>query len=89
MSLISYWIVPSQPNGPLGFGVTGHSLADALSLIIAAGYEGAVPLDLMGVNVTENVAFDELPRHVREHSGPIVTRGVWYPWPTPAWFGRA
>ena len=38
--LTAFWILPPGRSGPLGFGVTAHSLDDALRLIRDAGYGG-------------------------------------------------
>ena len=78
-SLTSYWLTfPENPSFPIGFGVTAHSLDDALALLDANGYdfhrratrvailEGAVPS-----------AIDY--RHVAVNPGPHVVRGIWYP----------
>lgn len=88
MSLVAFWIVPGLPHGPLGFGVTAADMEDAFALIYQGGYAQYLPEDRASLSVKVNVTFDELPRHVRENLGPMVVRGVWYPWPTPAWFAR-
>jgi hypothetical protein len=80
MALTAFWIVPPGSHGPLGFGVTAHSLADALALIRAAGYSGFLPEDVGSLKITEGVRVADLePSNVRERIGPIVVRGLWYP----------
>jgi hypothetical protein len=78
--LTAYWIVPPSPHGPLGFGVTAWSLADALELIRALGYGHYLPDDPSALQVTEGVKVAALDqRHVVPNMGPIVVRGLWYP----------
>jgi hypothetical protein len=31
------------------------------------------------MRIRENIRFADLPAHVQEHMGPIVVRGLWYP----------
>ena len=76
--LTPYWIkIPSRPNGPLGFGVTAWSLDDALAIIRVRGY--TLPDDPREMQIHDNVAYGALHRHVQQHMGPIVVRGIWYP----------
>ena len=83
--MIAFWIKPSQEVAerggcriPLGYGVTGHSLNDALEMLGNAGYD--VPPDLAGYAVVRNVTPEEIDEpHVRKSMGPIVVRGIWYP----------
>src|SRR6267378_6323709 len=78
--LTAYWIVPSSPHAPLGFGVTAWSFADALRIIRALGYGGFLPDDLSMLRVTEGVRVAELDQpHVVANMGPIVVRGMWFP----------
>lgn len=80
MALTAFWIVPPGRHGPLGLGVTAHSLDDALALIRDSNYGAYLPEDLDSLKITEGVRVDDLePRYVREHMGPIVVRGIWYP----------
>ena len=87
--LIAYWIVPPSPNGPLGFGVTAHSLQDALQIIHAFGYGRYLPNRPSTLRVTESVTVAELDQpYVVANMGPIVVRGMWYPFVTvgvPGW----
>ncbi len=79
-ALIAYWIVSPRPHAPLGFGVTARSLDDALAIIRALDYGRFLPDDVGTIRVTENVRFADLDRgHIVPNMGPIVTRGMWYP----------
>jgi hypothetical protein len=77
-TLTAFWIVGRDPAGPLGFGVTAFSITDALEIVRRAGYR--LPDDTSTLQVRSNVkpADIEYP-HVCRHMGPIVGRGVWYP----------
>ena len=77
--MTAYWIsFPEDENFPIGFGVTGHSLDDAYALLESRGFE--FHLEAKVVHVAENIRPDDLDyKHVVLNSGPIVTRGVWYP----------
>jgi hypothetical protein len=78
--LTAFWIVPPSPHGPLGFGVTAWSLDDAIEIIRALGYESYLPADLRELTVQEGVTVRELDQpHVVANMGPIVVRGMWYP----------
>ena len=78
--LAAHWIVPPDPRGPLGFGVTARSLAGALKIIREAGYAGYLPDDLGSLKVNEGVRVVDLESpYVRAPMGPIVVRGLWYP----------
>ncbi len=87
--LTPYWIVPPAPHGPLGFGVTARSLDDALRIIRSLGFGCYLPDDLNTLAVREGVTVADLDRpHVVAHMGPIVVRGMWYPFITvgmPEW----
>ena len=76
--LTSYWIVTARPHDPLGYGVTAYSLDDAFQIIRDFGYE--LPEDPAMLRITEGVRVGDLQRdYVRTHMGPIVVRGLWYP----------
>ena len=76
--LIPFWIVPPSKHGPLGFGVTAYSLADALHIIESAGY--SLPEDRSTLRVTEKIRVSDLDEpHVVRNMGAIVVRGIWYP----------
>jgi hypothetical protein len=84
--LTSYWIVSPNPRAPLGFGVTGFSLEEALRIIRSEGYEDCLPDDLGQLQVIENVAIQDLDqRHVVPNMGPMVMRGLWYPCQNLGW----
>jgi hypothetical protein len=79
-ALIAFWITLPSPHGPLGFGVTAWSLDDALQIIRALGYGPYLPGDPSALHVTENVTVAALDHpHVVANMGPIVVRGMWYP----------
>jgi hypothetical protein len=76
--LTPFWIeTPNSSHGPIGYGVTAWSYDDAQSIIRAFGYD--LPTEQDSIRIHENIRFAELPAHVREHMGPIVVRGMWYP----------
>lgn len=76
--LIPFWIVPPSERGPLGFGVTAFSLSDAFQIIENSGFE--LPEDKSTLQIREIVRVSDLDRpHVIKNMGPIVVRGIWYP----------
>ena len=78
--LTAYWIKSPYPHAPLGFGVTAWSLDDAVAFINAFDYGRYLPDNLAGLRVTEGVMVAELDQlHVVANMGPIVVRGMWYP----------
>ena len=78
--LTAFWIVSPSAQGLLGFGVTAWSLDDALDIIRTLGYESYLPSDLGTLTIREGVTVAELDqRHVVANMGPIVVRGMWYP----------
>ena len=77
-ALTAFWIDGPDPRGPLGYGVTAFSLTDALEIVRRAGYQ--LPADASTLRVREGVRPTDIEhRHVREHMGPIIIRGLWYP----------
>lgn len=78
--LTTYWIQSPVAHAPLGFGVTARSRDDAIRMIHVLGY-GRYLLDgLAGVQVAEGVTVAQLDQpHVIANMGPIVVRGMWYP----------
>lgn len=77
-ALTAFWIDGPDPKGPLGYGVTAFSISDAFEIIQRAGY--SLPDDKSSLRIQTNVKPAELEqRHVRENMGPIVIRGLWYP----------
>ena len=78
--LTAFWIVPPGRHGPLGFGVTAHSREDALSVIRRAGYGEYLPESVGSLKIIEGVTVANLEDpYVRDHMGPIIVRGMWYP----------
>ena len=76
--LTAFWIVPADPHGPLGYGVTAFTLSEALSIIRSFGY--LLPADLSTLRITEGIRVADLDdSHVVRNMGPIVVRGLWYP----------
>jgi hypothetical protein len=76
--LTAFWIVPPDPHGPLGYGVTAFTLADAFSIIRSFGYQ--LPDDLSTLSIIEGIRVADLDEpHVVRNMGPIVVRGLWYP----------
>jgi hypothetical protein len=90
--LTAFWIVPPSRHGPLGFGVTAHSLDDALQIIRAFDFDRYLPQDLDTLAVREGVTIADLDQpHVVANMGPIVVRGMWYPFVAvgvPEWADR-
>jgi hypothetical protein len=77
-TLTAFWIDGPDPRGPLGYGVTAFSITDAFEIVRRAGYQ--LPEDTSTLRVHVDVKPADLEhRHVREHMGAIVVRGVWYP----------
>lgn len=78
--LKSFWIKSPLPNAPMGFGVTAHSLVDAISIIRALGYGAYLPSDESELRVHNDVKVEDLDqRHIVPNMGAIVVRGMWYP----------
>jgi hypothetical protein len=75
--LTPFWIVPPSKYGPLGFGVTAFDLADALDIIKSIGY--ILPEDTSSLEIIENIMPETLHPHVAAHMGPMIVRGLWYP----------
>lgn len=79
--LTAYWITfPDEHPGchvPLGFGVTAWSVEDAFRILDELGYgqhrsaRTEVRSDVTPADLDDN--------HVIVNSGPIVIRGLWYP----------
>jgi hypothetical protein len=78
--LTAFWIKSPCPRAPLGFGVTAWSLEDALQIIQALDYGTYLPADLALLDVVTGVTVDDLDQpHVISKMGPIIVRGIWYP----------
>jgi hypothetical protein len=76
--LRSFWIVPPDAHGPLGFGVTALSLDDAFQILREVGYR--LPEDTAELRIVEDVRSSDLDDpHVVRNMGPVVVRGIWYP----------
>lgn len=77
-ALTAFWIEGPDPGGPLGYGVTGFSRTDAFEIVRRAGFQ--LPVDASTLKVREGVRPEDIEHsYVREHMGPIVVRGLWYP----------
>lgn len=77
-TLTAFWIEGPDPRGPLGYGVTAFSLTDAFEIVARAGY--LLPDDKGTLLVRADITPADLEHpYVREHMGPIVVRGLWYP----------
>jgi hypothetical protein len=63
----------------MGFGVTAWSVDDAIKIVRQLGYGMWLPTDLSLVQVTSDVEVQSLHSHVKQHMGPVVVRGLWYP----------
>ena len=70
-----FWIDHSDMHGPLGYGVTAFSEADALQLVEALGYQLYAADKIREIRTVEEIPH----KHVRDHMGPFVVRGLWYP----------
>jgi hypothetical protein len=78
LTLRAFWIDGPDPNGPLGYGVTAFSITDAFEIIQRAGYR--LPDDKRTLAVHADIKPAGIANdYVREHMGPIVVRGLWYP----------
>ena len=80
--LIAFWIrFPGEPELRHSYGVTAHSLDDALALLKnnhLVGQEVEWP-----IGISANVRIEDLDQgQVVPHCGPMVFRGVWYPFNT-------
>lgn len=77
-ALIPFWILPQGENELTGYGVTAFSLRDALHILENAGYP--LPENRSTLRIAENVRVEDLDeKHVIPNMGPIIVRGIWYP----------
>jgi len=77
-SLTAFWIESPDLARPFGYGVTAFSRSDAFELIRSYGLR--LPDDISQLRVTEGVRVSDLDAdHVVPNIGPIVVRGVWFP----------
>lgn len=79
--LTAYWITFPPGRVPtLGLGVTAYDLDDALGIIRRMGCADLLPQDLSSLRITAGVRYADLEKnHIRANMGPIVVRGMWYP----------
>lgn len=72
--LRSFWFTTSSG---LGYGATGYDQADAEALLQSFGY----PLEgVRIIRVTPDIKQSDLEQnHVAPNSGPVIVRGVWFP----------
>jgi hypothetical protein len=80
-TLTPFWITfPKDGNEgfPLGFGVTAWSEADAWRILDERGYDQHRRAGRVDVKPLASVDQNG-DEHVRKHMGPIVVRGIWYP----------
>lgn len=76
-ALTTFWIEGPDPIG-LGYGVTAFSITDAFEILARAGCR--LPDDKSTLRIRSNIKPADLDqRHVCVNIGPIVVRGVWYP----------
>ena len=76
--LTAYWITTSSMAPTFGYGVTARSIEDAFAILGAEGY----PIDPSeaGVVVRPDITPADLDQlNIVPNIGPIVVRGVWYP----------
>ena len=77
-TLTAFWIEGPDPRGPLGYGITAFSLTDAFEIVARAGYR--LPDDKSTLHIRADIKLADIEhRFVRDHIGPIVVRGLWYP----------
>ncbi len=76
--LLYFWIEHGDMHGPLGYGVTAFSEADAIQLVERVGYQLYAADKIHQIRTVEEIPH----KFVREHMGPLVVRGLWYPFTT-------
>jgi hypothetical protein len=77
-TLTTFWIDGPEPRGALGYGVTAFSAADAFAIVERAGYH--LPDDKSTLHIRAGIKSAEIEHeYVRQHMGPMVVRGLWYP----------
>ena len=80
-ALIPFWITfPKNPGEgfPIGFGVTASSEADAWRILDELGYDQhrrAAVVEVKPIGTVDEIS----DPYVRRHMGPLVVRGIWYP----------
>lgn len=76
--LTAFWIEGPDLKEPLGYGVTAFSITDAFEIVERAGYR--LPVDKSTLRIRKDIKPADLDqRHVYVNMGPIVVRGLWYP----------
>ena len=87
--LTHYWIKSPRPHAPIGFGVTACSLSEAVGILTVLGYGSHLPDDINQLEVIAGIEAEKIEdEYVLSHMGPMVVRGIWYPFRTlgvPAW----
>jgi hypothetical protein len=87
--LTAFWIARSpfdEAGSSPRFGVTGHGQADVVRILRWGGFRLSNGLD--DFEIVQEVTYAELRRapgfryHVEFNMGPMVVRGVWYPYIT-------
>jgi len=77
--LVSFWIrFAGEPELQHSYGVTAYSLDDALELLKEhqlVGQEVESP-----IGISANVRIEDLDQALVPNCGPMVFRGVWYPY---------
>jgi hypothetical protein len=79
--LISYWITFPEEDQYfiIGIGVTAFSIDDAFHILEYFHFNQHKVAKR--VEIKENVTIDELEyNHIELNMGPIVVRGIWYPY---------
>ena len=77
-TLTAFWIDGPDPRGALGYGVTAFSVTDAFEIVERAGYH--LPDDKSTLRIRADIKPAQIEHEcVRQHMGPIVVRGLWYP----------
>jgi hypothetical protein len=77
-TLTAFWIQPPGPSGPFGYGVTAFSVTDAIEIVRRAGFR--LPDDLPTAQIRTHITPTDIEHeYVRQHMGPIMRRGLWYP----------
>ena len=76
--LTSFWIKGPDRWGPLGYGVTAFTIEDAWEIIERAGY--SLPEEKQNLKYRTVRSVDDLSdEYVRKKAGPMIFRGIWYP----------
>ncbi len=79
--LTSFWIsFPEDNEFPFGIGITAFTLHDAYSILENKGINYLKEAKI--IEIIENIKWDDIPNKEKVHPemGPIVVRGIWYPY---------